>query len=163
MVCEPAVPSFTPVSVAMPPLSVTGVPLLSDIDVEPTVSRKLTAPVGMVDECPVAVSLTVAVNVSGCPMAAEVGLMETAVAVVAALIMPVPLTRISCVVPVTLSALLVTVMPALRLPADCGVNCTETLHAVPDVNEVLNRHWLLLPVGSEKFAVKVGFAENVSA
>ena len=95
-------------------------------------------------------------------MPALVGVTTTAVKVASAVCMPVPLTEICCVLLGTFRVLFVTVMPALRLPADCGVNCTDTLHARPTVKEVLERHWLVLPVGCEKFAVKAGFAENTS-
>src|ERR1700677_4306727 len=104
--------------------------------VEPTVSMKLTEPVGEFEVWPVAVSVTVAVIVTDWPLITEAGLAATVVAVLSLTFRPVPLTETCSVLPVTLRVLLVTLMPAIRLPADCGVKFTETSHNVPGDNEV---------------------------
>ena len=82
MVCVPTPLSVAPVSTAAPALRVTGLPLFNDTDVDPIKSENVTAPVGMVELWPVVVSVTVAVTVSGWPMLALAGLVETATAVV---------------------------------------------------------------------------------
>jgi hypothetical protein len=52
-----------------------------------------------------------------------------------------------------LSELFVSVMFALRSPADCGVNFTPTLPEVPGVRTVLDVTGLTVAVSSEKSAV----------
>jgi hypothetical protein len=84
------------------------------------------------------------------PNRALVGVAETIVAVVSPAIKPVPPTETVWVEALTFSVLLATTMPALRLPTDCGVNCSETLHGMPLFSDVLSRHWLVLLVGCEK-------------
>ena len=76
---------------------------------------KVTVPVGTVAVFPVVVSVTVAVSVSGWPMPALAGLVETATAVVSPGLVLGPLTETCCVLPARLRLLSVTVMPALRL------------------------------------------------
>jgi hypothetical protein len=162
MVCEPIPLNTTPVSAAVPALKFTGAPPFRDIAVDPTVSVKDTAPVGTVDVWPAAVSDTVAVIVAVAPFSNDVGLTTTAVEVVSPGVKPVPLTETACVLLATLSVLFVSVIPALRLPTDCGVNCTDTLQTVPEVSEVAERHWLVDPVGWEKSAVNAGSAAKTN-
>ena len=137
--CEPAPLSVTPVSTALPAERLTALPPFSDVVVDPSVSLKMTGPVGTVEVCPAVVSVTVAVIVTGCPMFAGEIFDVTATDVVSPGFRPVPLTETCCALPATLRVLFVTVIPALKLPTDCGTNVTETSQTVPlerDVEEV---------------------------
>src|SRR5271167_957177 len=147
MVCKPAPFSVTPDNAATPAKSVTGLPPLSNTTVDPTVSVNVTPPVGTVAVWPAVVSVTPAVMVSGCPIFAAAGFVDTATAVVSPGLRPVPLTATLCVALLTLRLLLVAMMLALRTPTDCGVNCTDRAQIVPAASDVLERHWLLAPVG----------------
>ena len=91
--------------------------------------------------------------VTVCPLFKVVGTIATAVVVVSPELKEVPLTETCCVLPATLSVLLVTVMPALRLPTDCGVKTTDTSHGVPAESDVDNVHGFVSPELLEKFAV----------
>src|SRR6266568_3809035 len=102
MVCVPIPLSTTPDNVAFPPLRLEEAPLFSVVVVDPTVSVKVTEPVGMVVVCPDVVSDTVAVSVAGCPLTRDVGVIATVVDVVSPGLVPVPLTETCCVLPVTL-------------------------------------------------------------
>ena len=73
MVWVPGPLSWTPGSVARPPARFTGVPLFSDVVVDPIVSVKVTCPVGTVEVWPVAVSDTCAVMAVVWPSASEAG------------------------------------------------------------------------------------------
>ena len=85
------------------------------------------------------VSATVAVMVAVWPAVSEEGLMVTVVDVVSPALIAVPLTETCWVLPATFRVLSVTVIPALRVPAVCGVKFTATLQAAParsDMDEV---------------------------
>lgn len=66
---------------------------------------------------------------------------------------PVPLTETCSVLPLTLSELLIAVMPALRLPIDCGVNKTDTSQFVPGESDVDEVQGFSSPELWEKLAV----------
>src|SRR5579863_8107891 len=85
---------------------------------------------------------------------AGLGAAASAVLVVASV--PVPLTATFSVALLRLRLLLVTVMPALRLPADRGVNSTETSHTSPTASAVPSTHRFVSPEFSEKFGVYAG-------
>ena len=146
MVCTPTTVGVT-CSVALPATSVTAVPPFREIVVVPTVSLKLTAPAGTV--AGVVVSLTTAVSVAVCPATTATGFTVKVVDVVSVLLKEVPVTETCWVLPATLSALSVTVIPALRLPTDCGVNCTDTSHDVPDNRDVVEVHRFVSAVFAE--------------
>ena len=124
---------------------------MSVVMVEPTVSIKVTEPVGIVDVC--VRSDTVAVNVAVCPLTRVAGLIVAAVAVVSPALNDVPLTETCWVLPATLSTLSVTVMPALKLPTDCGVKVTDTSQRVPAKSKMDEVHGLVSPELLEKSAV----------
>jgi len=145
--------STTPFKLVVLLARFTDAPLFREVTVEPTVSVKLTEPDGEFEVWPVAVSVTVAVIVTDWPLTTEVGLVVTVVAVLSFKFRPVPLTETCSVLPVTLRVLLVTVMPALRLLADCGVKFTETSHTVPGDNELEEVQGLVSLPLLEKFAV----------
>jgi hypothetical protein len=115
-----------------------------------------------VDACPEVVSATVAVIVAGWPLTSDVGLTVNVVAVVSPGFVPVPLAETCCVLPDTLSVLLVTVMPALMLPVDCGVKYVDTSQIVPCRSDVDEVHGLLSLEFMAKSAVYAGFVEKIS-
>jgi hypothetical protein len=103
--------STTPVNLAVPPLRLTAEPLLRLVIVVPAVSVNVTEPVAVVDVW--VVSDTVAVMVAGWPLTNAVGLMVTEVVVLSPGLVPVPLAETCCVLPATLSVLLVTAYPRI--------------------------------------------------
>jgi hypothetical protein len=66
---------------------------------------------------------------------------------------PLPLTATLCVAALALRWLSVTATLALRLPAECGVNITETSHPSPGSREVLDVHRFVSELFSGKSAV----------
>ena len=84
------------------------------------------------------------------------GLGPAASAVLVVVSGPVPLTATFSAALLPLRLLLVTVMLALRLPTDCGVNSTETSHTSPAASDVPSAHRFVSPEFSEKFAVYAG-------
>ena len=103
---------------------------------------------------------TVAVIVTVCPAVTDDGFTDTVVAVVSPGLKLVPLTETCCVLPATLRVLFVTVMPALRLPTDCGVKFTETSQTVPADSEVDEPHGFASPPFSWKLIVYVELVEK---
>jgi hypothetical protein len=61
--------------------------------------------------------------------------------------------KICCVLEATFSVLLVTIIPALKLPTDCGVKFTDTSQTVPAESEVDEVHRFVSPALLEKSAV----------
>jgi hypothetical protein len=94
IVCTPITVGVT-CNLAVPETSGTAAPLFRETTVEPTVSVKLTLPVGTV--AGVVVSLTVAVSVTGWPTVTGLGKALTVVWVTYGTI-PAPLSGMLCVV-----------------------------------------------------------------
>jgi len=103
--------NWTPVFVPTP-LVIVAVP--SDTTVVPTVSVKLTMPVGWLAAWPETVSATVAIRLATCPLARGDGFTETVVLVLSPTLTPVPLTATTCVLLGIFNVLFVRVMLALE-------------------------------------------------
>ena len=163
MVCRPVPRSTTPVREACPEaFRFTPRPSFNDVILDPTVSVKVTWPVGTVEALPAVVSVTVAVRVEVWPIVIGDGFMETAVAVVSGGPAARPLSVTCCVALARLRALVRRVRLALRLPATWGVNSIETSQAVPADSFVADVQRLGSLECSEKLGGSSGLAAKTS-
>ena len=161
MVWLPA-PSVLRLSVATPKVRLTFEASVVEVvkSVNVAVPVGLLTPLGRNGTSVGSSAETVAVKVNNWPKVDDGGDTVTVVVVLRTELNPVPLTETCSVLPLTLSELLVTVMPALRLPIDCGVNRTDTSQFVPGESEVDEVQGFSSPVLAEKLRVYAGFVEK---